>query len=204
MDDSGSMMLQTDEKDPNGMPMSRWWEAKWRISQMMELMAYVIFPPVTVTFLNRPDVLHLYRSDGEVPTGISRHRRSTNTTLIASSQLSGDYLRECGNASLSASYLLFTRSSRQLQWQIIFLLRPSTRCDRGNTKCCYKESSAGRPRRLLCDSVRIPTCRRIISRPLSEWWLILEILVLFYDTFVPHFRKIKGREPGTCSNRSRV
>mmetsp|Transcript_7856 Transcript_7856/g.16405 ORF Transcript_7856/g.16405 Transcript_7856/m.16405 type:complete len:437 (+) Transcript_7856:243-1553(+) len=68
VDDSGSMTLQTDAKDPKGMPMNRWWEAKWRITQIMELMAYVLSPPLTVTFLNRPNVLHLQRSDGEVPT----------------------------------------------------------------------------------------------------------------------------------------
>jgi hypothetical protein len=42
VDDSGSMRLPTDAKGPRGEPLTRWWEAKWRISQMIELMAYVI------------------------------------------------------------------------------------------------------------------------------------------------------------------
>lgn len=68
VDDSGSMQLDTDAKGPNGERLNRWWEAKYRISQMLEFMAYVICPPVFIRFLNRPDVLELKRHDGEGPT----------------------------------------------------------------------------------------------------------------------------------------
>jgi hypothetical protein len=68
VDDSGSMQLATDAKGPNGEELTRWWEAKYRIAQMIELMAYVISPPITVRFLNRPDILEIQRQDDEVPS----------------------------------------------------------------------------------------------------------------------------------------
>ena len=68
VDDSGSMQLDTDAKGPSGEKLTRWWEAKYRISQMIELMAYVISPPITVRFLNRHDILELQRQNGEVPS----------------------------------------------------------------------------------------------------------------------------------------
>jgi hypothetical protein len=68
VDDSGSMGARTDALGPQGESLSRWWEAKYRISQMMELMAYVVSPVVYVRFLNRPDVLEFQRHDGEMPT----------------------------------------------------------------------------------------------------------------------------------------
>ncbi|KAL9180319.1 hypothetical protein ACHAXT_008289 [Thalassiosira profunda] len=68
VDDSGSMSMKTDAKDPvTGQLMTRWIEAKWRISQMIELLAYVVCPPITVLFLNRSDVLTLQRNSGELP-----------------------------------------------------------------------------------------------------------------------------------------
>ena len=68
VDDSGSMGLMTDAKDPKtGASMSRWWEAKHRISQMVELLAYVVCPPITVRFLNRHKELTLRRDAGELP-----------------------------------------------------------------------------------------------------------------------------------------
>ena len=69
VDDSGSMNGRTDAKDPvTGAIMSRWWEAKWRISQMIELLAYVPSPPIKIYFLNRPDIIHIERSTGELPS----------------------------------------------------------------------------------------------------------------------------------------
>ena len=67
VDDSGSMRLPTDARSPRGEPLNRWWEAKWRISQMIELMAYVISPPITIYYLNRTDNLRLQRNAGETP-----------------------------------------------------------------------------------------------------------------------------------------
>ena len=67
VDDSGSMRLPTDARGPRGELLNRWWEAKWRISQMIELMAYVISPPITIYYLNRTDSLRLQRNAGENP-----------------------------------------------------------------------------------------------------------------------------------------
>lgn len=68
VDDSGSMGRMTDARDPNGRPMNRWWEAKYRISQMIELLAYVPCPSLSVHFLNRNDILTLQREEGELPS----------------------------------------------------------------------------------------------------------------------------------------
>ena len=62
VDDSSSMMAMTDAKGPNNSSMTRWWEAKDRISQMVELMAYVQAPAMYIHFLNRRDVLELRRN----------------------------------------------------------------------------------------------------------------------------------------------
>jgi hypothetical protein len=67
VDDSYSMTLLTDAKGPRGDFMNRWWEAKYRISQMIELLAFVISPPISVRFLNRPTVLLLQREAHETP-----------------------------------------------------------------------------------------------------------------------------------------
>ncbi|KAL7528470.1 hypothetical protein ACHAXR_002460 [Thalassiosira sp. AJA248-18] len=68
VDDSGSMNAPTDAKDPtSGKPMNRWWEAKYRISQMMELLAYVPSPPITIRLLNRSDIITLEKNEGELP-----------------------------------------------------------------------------------------------------------------------------------------
>lgn len=72
VDDSGSMRLMTDAKDPRGQPMARWWEAKYRICQMVELVAHVPCPPISVYFLNRSDVLLLQRMGGEAPAAFVR------------------------------------------------------------------------------------------------------------------------------------
>jgi hypothetical protein len=82
VDDSGSMRLPTDAKGPRGEPLTRWWEAKWRISQMIELMAYVISPPITICFLNRADVLHVARNAGESPSAyIDRAESALNAAF---------------------------------------------------------------------------------------------------------------------------
>ena len=67
VDDSGSMNAPTDARGPRGESLTRWQEARYRISQMMELIAYVVSPPVVVRFLNRTDTLELKRLDNEAP-----------------------------------------------------------------------------------------------------------------------------------------
>ena len=67
VDDSGSMNAQTDAKGPQGQSMTRWQEAKQRIEEMMELIAYVPAPIFYIRFLNRTRVLELERSAEEAP-----------------------------------------------------------------------------------------------------------------------------------------
>ena len=67
VDDSGSMNAQSDAKGPQGHLLTRWQEAKQRIEQMMELIAYVPAPVFYIHFLNRLDVLELQRGTGESP-----------------------------------------------------------------------------------------------------------------------------------------
>jgi hypothetical protein len=62
MDDSGSMGSQTDSIHPNGQPMTRWEEARDRFKNMIEIMAFVPIPPITVEFLNRPTLIELDRT----------------------------------------------------------------------------------------------------------------------------------------------
>ena len=75
VDDSGSMNAQTDAKGPQGQSMTRWQEAKQRIEEMMELIAYVPAPIFCIRFLNRSRVLELERSAGESPQAY--HQRVT-------------------------------------------------------------------------------------------------------------------------------
>lgn len=68
VDDSGSMGMMTDARDPvTRATMSRWTEARHRISQMVELLAHVACPPVRIRFLNRGNVVALTREAGELP-----------------------------------------------------------------------------------------------------------------------------------------
>ena len=80
VDDSGSMRLPTDARGPRGEPLNRWWEAKWRISQMIELMAFVISPPITIYYLNRTDTLRLQRNAGETPAAFIERAEVALTT----------------------------------------------------------------------------------------------------------------------------
>mmetsp|Transcript_18165 Transcript_18165/g.27857 ORF Transcript_18165/g.27857 Transcript_18165/m.27857 type:complete len:440 (+) Transcript_18165:80-1399(+) len=77
VDDSGSMNCRTDALDPiTGSIMSRWWEAKWRISQMIELLAYVPAPPIKIYFLNRRDIISIEKSSGELPSDYIKRAES--------------------------------------------------------------------------------------------------------------------------------
>ena len=68
LDDSGSMGRLTDALDPiTNKKMTRWIEAKWRISQMIELLAYVVAPPIKIYFLNRKDIVTIEKSSTELP-----------------------------------------------------------------------------------------------------------------------------------------
>ena len=85
VDDSGSMNAKTDAKDPQGQSMTRWQEAKQRIEEMMELIAYVPAPLFYVRFLNRTRVLELERSAGESPQAY--HQRVKEMLDLEFSQL---------------------------------------------------------------------------------------------------------------------
>jgi hypothetical protein len=63
IDDSGSMTLPTDSIDPQtGRPQTRWMEAKRRVMEMIEVLAYLPFKQIDICFLNRPDRLNFIRN----------------------------------------------------------------------------------------------------------------------------------------------
>lgn len=62
IDDSGSMSIQSDTVDDNKRPQSRWREAQSRLKAMLEIVAYVPAPQITICFLNRRDQLVLTRN----------------------------------------------------------------------------------------------------------------------------------------------
>ncbi len=66
IDDSGSMNQTTDTRGKNGKWMSRWQEAQMRLKQMLEVLAYVPTPPMTICFLNSELTIKLQRH-GETP-----------------------------------------------------------------------------------------------------------------------------------------
>ncbi len=72
IDDSGSMTLQTDSFDPvTKRPLTRWQEAKDRLKELIEVLAYVPFNQVGIEFLNRPDRIVLQK-DGRTPDAFVR------------------------------------------------------------------------------------------------------------------------------------
>ncbi len=66
IDDSGSMNATTDTRGKDGKWMSRWQEAQMRLKQMIEVLAYVPTPPMTICFLNSKATIHL-KHKGETP-----------------------------------------------------------------------------------------------------------------------------------------
>ncbi|KAL3929964.1 MAG: hypothetical protein SGBAC_011975, partial [Bacillariaceae sp.] len=68
IDDSGSMTLNTDSKDSQGRIQTRWTEAKSRLKEMVEVLAYVPFNQIVVVFLNRTDVVSLQRNGRDPKT----------------------------------------------------------------------------------------------------------------------------------------
>lgn len=66
IDDSGSMGKNSDAKDNLGRVQTRWEEARSRLKEMMEILAYVPAPKFTIRFLNRTNVIQLQRK-GEAP-----------------------------------------------------------------------------------------------------------------------------------------
>jgi len=72
IDDSGSMTLKTDSFDPvTKRPLTRWQEAKDRLKELIEVLAYVPFNQVGIEFLNRPDRIVLQK-DGRTPDAFVR------------------------------------------------------------------------------------------------------------------------------------
>ncbi len=66
MDDSSSMRDSSNAKDAQGRPQTRWEEANSRMLEMIEVMAYVPIPKLTIRYFNRKDVISFQRS-GETP-----------------------------------------------------------------------------------------------------------------------------------------
>jgi hypothetical protein len=64
LDDSGSMSLRTDTIDPRtNQAISRWAEAKNRLKEMIEVLAYVPFNQIGIEFLNRRDRIVLTKNN---------------------------------------------------------------------------------------------------------------------------------------------
>ncbi|KAL7496530.1 hypothetical protein ACHAWT_007042 [Skeletonema menzelii] len=101
VDDSGSMNCATDALDPiTGNKMSRWWEAKWRISQMIELLAYVPSPPMRIYFLNRK-VISIEKNSGELPSDYIKRAESILQGAFGRNPGGTTPAREAIEASLS-------------------------------------------------------------------------------------------------------
>jgi len=66
IDDSGSMRQHSNAKNSSGQLQTRWEEAHSRMKELIEIMAYVPTPKITICFLNRKDTIHLERR-GESP-----------------------------------------------------------------------------------------------------------------------------------------
>lgn len=67
MDDSGSMQLSTDTMDPRTRkPITRWVEARMRLKEMIEVLAYVPFNQIGIEFLNRKERITLTKQ-GRTP-----------------------------------------------------------------------------------------------------------------------------------------
>ena len=66
VDDSGSMGTLSDTKDSCGIPQTRWDEARNRLKEMLEILAYVPTPKIVINFLNRRDTVVLEHK-GETP-----------------------------------------------------------------------------------------------------------------------------------------
>ncbi|KAL7427841.1 hypothetical protein ACHAXM_001025 [Skeletonema potamos] len=102
VDDSASMNCATDAYDPiTGSTMSRWWEAKWRISQMIELLAYVPSPPIRIYFLNRTDIISIEKSVGELPSHYIKRAESILLGAFRRNPSGNTPAREAIEASLS-------------------------------------------------------------------------------------------------------
>jgi len=66
IDDSGSMISDSDTKNLQGQTNTRWQEAHGRLKDMMEVLAFIPTQEIIVRFLNRPTIIQLVRR-GETP-----------------------------------------------------------------------------------------------------------------------------------------
>eukprot|EP01068_Selenidium_serpulae_P010792 Selendium_serpulae@DN5531_c0_g1_i3.p1 len=90
VDDSGSMLCDTDELDhKRNRPLTRWEEAEKRICEMIEILAYLPAPKVSLIFLNRSNTAKLehtgqspadYMKDGEKQVAKAFKDPPTGTT----------------------------------------------------------------------------------------------------------------------------
>lgn len=105
IDDSGSMTIQTDTVDPaTRRPITRWAEAKTRLEEMIEVVAYVPFEQIGIEFLNRRDRITL-KKEGRTPEAFlndayrqieSSFRRGPSGTTPAFEKLNESFLRGKG------------------------------------------------------------------------------------------------------------
>lgn len=66
IDDSGSMNQNSDTKDVHGRIQTRWAEVHSRLNEMLEVLAHVVTPKMTLRFFNRRDTMTFQRQ-GETP-----------------------------------------------------------------------------------------------------------------------------------------
>ncbi|KAJ3256720.1 hypothetical protein HK103_005215 [Boothiomyces macroporosus] len=67
IDDSGSMICNTDSQFPNGKKMTRFEEAKERLMDIIKIIAYIQTPKIYIRFLNRHNVIQHERQFGVKP-----------------------------------------------------------------------------------------------------------------------------------------
>jgi len=68
IDDSGSMMSTSDTKDKFGHRQIRWDEARGRLKELVEILAYVPTNDISMIFLKRSNQVNLRRNDAENPS----------------------------------------------------------------------------------------------------------------------------------------
>ena len=83
IDDSGSMGAPSDSLKKTGGPHTRWSEAKERLEQMLEVLAYVPFNQIGIEFLNRKDRINLTRQGRDPKTFLADAYRQVDASFAA-------------------------------------------------------------------------------------------------------------------------
>lgn len=103
IDDSGSMQCDSDTKNANNNLQTRWQEAQSRLQTMLEVLAFVPVQKIEVSFLNRPDVVQLQRSQNEAPTQFLQKSLAAVQNAFQKSPTGGTPVRQKLEASFNKS-----------------------------------------------------------------------------------------------------